>query len=203
MTSPHNATDRKILVIRGGAAGDFILTLPVLAALRLRFPQHRLEILGYPSIAALAVAAGLADDASALESPRFTGLFVPNGSWPAEVSAWFSGFELIISYLHDPGDIFRSNAARCSSALFIAGPHRPDETLAVHAAELLLRPLQAVGIRGADPRPRLPLPATRPSSTCRSRFDNTASLSWISESSALRWAWSASWLSVDLSAASN
>jgi ADP-heptose:LPS heptosyltransferase len=155
-----NAIVRKILVVRGGALGDFILTLPVLAALRLRFPQHRLEVLGYPSIAALAVAAGLADDVSALESPRFTGLFVPNGSWSGEVSAWFSGFEWIISYLHDPGDIFRRNVARCSAAPFIAGPHRPDETLAVHAAGLLLRPLQALGIHGADPRPRLPLPAT-------------------------------------------
>jgi heptosyltransferase III len=162
MTSLDNATDGKILVVRGGAVGDFILTLPVLAALRLRFPHHRLEILGYPSIASLAVAAGLADDVSALESPRFTGFFVPNGSWPAEVAAWFSGFDWIVSYLHDPGGMFRSNVARCSSAPFIAGPHRPDETLAVHAAELLLRPLQALGIRGADPRPRLPLPAAPP-----------------------------------------
>jgi ADP-heptose:LPS heptosyltransferase len=160
MSTLDNATARKILVIRGGALGDFILTLPVLAALRLRFPQHRLEILGYPSITSLAVAAGLADDVSALESPRFTGFFVPNGSWSGEVAAWFSGFDWIISYLHDPGDIFCSNVARCSSAPFIAGPHRPDETLAVHAAELLLRPLQALGIRGADPCPRLPLPAT-------------------------------------------
>jgi heptosyltransferase-2 len=160
MTSLDNATARKILVIRGGAVGDFILTLPVLAALRLCFPRHRLEILGYPSAASLAVAAGLADDVSALESPRFTGFFVPNGAWSAEVAAWFSGFDWIISYLHDPGDIFRSNVARCSSAPFIAGPHRPDETLAVHAAGQLLRPLQALGIRGADPRPRLPLPAT-------------------------------------------
>ncbi len=160
MTYPNNTANQRILVIRGGALGDFILTLPVLAALRLRFPQHRLEILGYPSVASLAVAAGLADAVSALESPRFTGFFVPNGAWSAEVAAWFSGFDWIVSYLYDPGDIFRSNVARCSSAPFIAGPHRADETLAVHAAELLLRPLQALGIRGADPRPRLPLPAT-------------------------------------------
>jgi ADP-heptose:LPS heptosyltransferase len=162
MTSLDNATDERILVIRGGALGDFILTLPVLAALRLRFPRHRLEILGYPSVASLAVAGGLADDVSALESPRFAGFFVPNGSRPAEVAAWFSGFDCIVSYLHDPGNIFRSNVARCSSAPFIAGPHRPDESLAVHAAELLLRPLQALGIRGADPRPRLRLPALPP-----------------------------------------
>jgi ADP-heptose:LPS heptosyltransferase len=133
-----------------------------LAALRRRFPQHRLEILGYPTVASLAVAVGLADECSAVESPQLGGFFVANGSWSAEVAAWFSGFELIISYLYDPGEIFRFNVARCSSARFIAGPHRPDETLAVHATELLLRPLQALGIHGADPCPRLPLPAVPP-----------------------------------------
>ena len=148
----------KILVIRGGAVGDFILTLPVLAALRRHYPEYRLEVLGYPSIAALAVAGGLADDVSAVESPRFAGLFVPNGSWPDEAGAWFSGFESIISYLHDPQGVFQANVARCSPARFVAGPHRPDEGEGVHAAELLLRPLQALGIRGADAQPRLALP---------------------------------------------
>ncbi len=36
----------KILVIRGGAIGDFILTLPAIAALRQRFPWAQLEVLG-------------------------------------------------------------------------------------------------------------------------------------------------------------
>jgi heptosyltransferase III len=153
------ATDRKILVIRGGALGDFILTLPVLAALRRRFPQHRLEILGYPSVAALAVAGGLADDVSAIESPPFTGFFVQNGSWADEVAAWFAGFDWVISYIHDPQGIFQANVARCGGSNFIVGPHRPDETLEVHAAEQLLQPLQTLGIRKANPRPRLPFPA--------------------------------------------
>jgi len=164
MAGLENTGKGGILVVRGGALGDFILTLPVLAALRLRFPRRRLEILGYPSAASLAVAAGLADDVAALESPRLAGFFVPDGSWPAEVAAWFAGFECILSFLHDPAGVFRSNLARCSSANFIAGPHRPDESLGIHATELLLRPLQALGIRGADPRPRLPLsaPLARP-----------------------------------------
>jgi len=154
-------------VIRGGALGDFILTFPVLAALRRRYPRHRLEILGYPSVASLAVAAGLADDATALESPRFAGFFVTNGSWPAEAGAWFSGFGCIVSYLHDPQGVFRSNVARCSSTLFIAGPHRPDETAGVHAAEQLLLPLQALDIRGVDALPRLPLPVVPPAAPPR------------------------------------
>ena len=34
----------RILVVRGGAIGDFVLTLPVLAALRRQFPQAHLEV---------------------------------------------------------------------------------------------------------------------------------------------------------------
>ncbi len=44
----------RILVIRGGAIGDFVLTLPALKALRDAWPQARIEILGYKHIAALA-----------------------------------------------------------------------------------------------------------------------------------------------------
>ena len=35
----------KILVIRGGAIGDFILTLPAIAALRGQFPEARLAVI--------------------------------------------------------------------------------------------------------------------------------------------------------------
>ena len=41
----------RILVIRGGAIGDFILTLPAIAALRRRFSDAHIEVLGYPHIA--------------------------------------------------------------------------------------------------------------------------------------------------------
>ena len=44
----------RILVIRGGAIGDFILTLPALKALRDARPQAHIEILGYKHIAVLA-----------------------------------------------------------------------------------------------------------------------------------------------------
>ncbi|MEY5016502.1 MAG: hypothetical protein RIS92_2860, partial [Verrucomicrobiota bacterium] len=47
------AASGSILVIRGGALGDFILTLPAIGALRRAFPESRLEILGYPRIAGL------------------------------------------------------------------------------------------------------------------------------------------------------
>jgi ADP-heptose:LPS heptosyltransferase len=145
----------KILVIRGGALGDFIVTLPVLAALRREFPECRLEILGSPAFASLALMEGLADAVSDLGSMRFSGCFSQAGA-SMETAAYFAGFDLIISYLHDPNGIFRDNVTNCSCARFIVGPNRPDETLGIHATEIFLQPLC---IADADPRPRLTLPS--------------------------------------------
>ena len=44
----------RFLIIRGGAIGDFILTVPVMAAIREQWPAAHLEVLGYPHIADLA-----------------------------------------------------------------------------------------------------------------------------------------------------
>ena len=161
-------SQRRILVIRGGALGDFILTLPVLAALRRHFPSHALDLLAARRPAALALAGGLADRVSALDSPALAGFFAPGGSWPEPMTAYFAGFELIVSYLFDPEKIFQSNVSRCSQARFIPGPHRPDQAPGLHATQALLRPLETLGIRRADPRPRLilPAPAQRPANDC-------------------------------------
>jgi len=149
--------ENKILVIRGGAIGDFILTLPVLAALRRQFPQTRLEVLGYPHIARLAVAGGLADDARPIESRALAGFFARGGGLDPALQDYFASFAIILSYLYDPDGIFQSNVARCTRAQFIPGPHRPDEAAGLHATEVFLQPLERLAIFDADPVPRLPL----------------------------------------------
>src|SRR5881397_2890238 len=99
----------KILVIRGGAIGDFILTLPVLAALRAQFPEARLEVLGYPHIAQLALAGGLVDAVQPIESRALAGFFARGGELAAGLRDYFSGFDIIVSYLYDPDEIFQAN----------------------------------------------------------------------------------------------
>ena len=148
-----------ILVIRGGAIGDFILTLPVLAALRRHYREAGIEVLGYPHIAQLAMAGGLADAVHSIESRALANFFARNGQLDQSLEQFFSGFTVIVSYLFDPDGIFESNVARCSRARFIAGPHRPDETQAVHASESLLKPIEQLGIRNPDPVPYLSIPA--------------------------------------------
>lgn len=151
----------KILVIRGGAIGDFILTLPVLAALRQQFPNARLEVLGYPHIAQLALLGGLADQVQSIEARPLAGFFAQRSSLDGRLAEYFAGFALIISYLYDPDNVFQENVARCSKAQFIAGPHRPNENESVHATDVFLKPLERLAIFDADAAPRINLNAAR------------------------------------------
>ncbi|MGO8837004.1 MAG: glycosyltransferase family 9 protein [Limisphaerales bacterium] len=145
----------KILVIRGGAIGDFILTLPAIAALRRQFPQAHLEVLGYPHIAQLAVAGGLVDRVQPIEARGLAGFFARAGTLEPDLMDYFSEFDLVISYLYDPDEIFKANVCRCPVGQFIAGPHRPDEAAEIHATRVFLKPLERLAIFDADPVPRL------------------------------------------------
>jgi len=153
----------KILVIRGGAIGDFILTLPAVAALRRQFPQAHLEVLGYPHIAQLALAGGLVDRVQPIEARALAGFFARHGELAGPWRDYFSGFDIVISYLYDPDEIFQANVRRCFHGQFIQGPHRPDERETIHAAHVYLRPLERLAIFDADAVPRLsvnPRPST-------------------------------------------
>ncbi len=145
----------KILVIRGGAIGDFILTLPAVAALRRRFANSHLELLGYPHIAQLAFAAGLVDCVRPIEARGLASFFARGGPLPDDLKDYFSEFDVIVSYLYDPDGIFRENIGRCSFALFIQGPHRPGATDVVHATEVFLKPLERLAIFNAPNIPQL------------------------------------------------
>jgi heptosyltransferase III len=147
----------RILVIRGGAIGDFVLTLPVLTALRQQFPQCHLEVLGYPHITRLALQGGLADNTRSIESGSLARFFAPDTDLDEDWASYFARFALVVSYLYDPDAVFQSNVARCSRAQFIACPHRPNEQFAIHATDTFLQPLERLTIFGADPVPRLKL----------------------------------------------
>lgn len=147
----------KILVIRGGAIGDFILTLPAIAALRQQFPQAHLEVLGYPHIVQLAEASGLVNRVQPIEARGLAGFFARDGELSEDLRDYFSEFNIIISYLYDPDEIFKTNVVRCSPGQFIEGAHRPDEADKTHATQVFLKPLERLAIFGADNVPRLAL----------------------------------------------
>lgn len=143
----------RILVIRGGAIGDFILTLPAIGLLRRRFPQGHLEILGYKHIAALAENRFYADATRSIEYGQLARFFAKGAELPSALVDYFHGFDLIVSYLFDPDQIFETNLRRCGTFEFICGPSKPEEQ--AHASAQLAAPLDSLGLRLPEDAARL------------------------------------------------
>src|SRR5436309_2806288 len=139
----------RILVIRGGAIGDFILTLPALKALRDARPQAHMEILGYKHIAVLAEERFHAQAVRSIEYGPLARFFARNSELPAELADYLASFDLIVSYLYDPDGIFEKNLRRCGVENLICGPARIVEN-AGHAARQLARPIEQLGINVVD-----------------------------------------------------
>lgn len=130
---------QRALVIRGGALGDFLLTLPVLAALRESAPSARIDALAYPSFARLASATKIIDAARSIEYGPLAGFFSRGAELNPELRKYFGSFDLIVSYLYDPDGIFAENIASCGAQRFLAGPSRLSEKS--HAIDQLAAPL--------------------------------------------------------------
>lgn len=138
----------RILVIRGGAIGDFILTLPALKALRDAHPTAHIEILGYKHIAALADNRFYANAVRSMEYAPLSRLFAKDAELPPELREYFSSFDLVISYLHDPDEICLTNVKRCGVRQIVCGPAKIDNDS--HAARQLAQPIEQLGINVAD-----------------------------------------------------
>ena len=135
---------KRILVIRGGAIGDFVLTLPAIKLLRDRLPRARIEILGYTHIAALAEKRFYADAICSIESGALATFFAEDATLYGELIEYFSSFDLIVSYLFDPDKIFATNLTRCRIKRLIAGPSKLTDH--EHAAHQLARPLEQMNL---------------------------------------------------------
>ena len=164
------STAPRVLVIRGGAIGDFILTLPAIRLLRENLAACHLEVLGYPGIADLALTAGLADAVRSLGHREMAPLFAPGAPVSDDVAAYLRSFNLVVSYLFDPDGHFRGNLERLGVKTLIECPHRIQPGQGPAAAQLA-RPLERLALFLDDPAPRFP--------------DLTASLDPDSDSAAL------------------
>jgi heptosyltransferase-3 len=159
-----DAPFHRALVIRGGALGDFVLTLPVLQALRAAAPSARLEVLAYPGLAALAQSAGIIDDARSIEYGPLAGFFTRGTVLDPALRTYFGSFDLVISYLYDPDGIFLENVRAAGAKRILTGPHRPQ--LTAHAIDQLAAPLAELGVPLAGRAVRLSVtPTAQPAPT--------------------------------------
>ena len=144
----------RFLVLRGGAIGDFLLTLPALQALRERWPKAYVEIIGYPHIANLALAGDLADHIDSLDRAEMVHFFSPKPSFSPRQAEHIASFDVIISFLHDPGGTVRNNLELAGAKQVIYGSPLVKEG---HASAHLAKPLEALALYAQDTPPCLRL----------------------------------------------
>jgi heptosyltransferase III len=141
----------QIVVLRGGALGDIVLTLPILQALRGFYPGAFITFVApYPQAV---LARSYADQILDLNSASLVGLFNPEAILPDQVLASLRA-DLVLSYLSDPDRIIGPKLNSSANAKFLQGPFRLDLERRP-AVEQLAQPLRALGIRSIDPIPRL------------------------------------------------
>lgn len=142
----------RILIIRGGAIGDFILTLPAIGLIREAFPDAWIEILGYRHILEIANRRHYADATRSIEYAALAAFFHPTGDLPGELCEYFAGFQQVVSYLYDPDGIFSANLHRSGVKNLISGPAKLDGS--THAARQLAAPLEKLALFLEDPSAR-------------------------------------------------
>ena len=137
---------RKILVLRGGALGDFIVTLPALALLRRRWPDARVELIGNATAAQLAQANGLLDIAHSQHEARWAALF-GRAQLPADFTTWLASFDLVLNFWPDPDGELRQRFPLHAGQIFLAAPAMPERApAAAHYCE----PLRALGLEPSE-----------------------------------------------------
>ncbi len=141
-----------ILFIRGGALGDFIVTLPALRLVREQWPKAHIEWLGYPRHATLGLTRYYLDAVRNVDTGPLDGFFIPNGVLDPDLSDYFGDFDLVVSYFYDPDQIFQSNLKRCHVPNLLTWS---PQVVQAPAARHFCEPLRAVGLETEDFTSRL------------------------------------------------
>ena len=149
----------RILILRGGALGDFLVTLPALGLLRTKWPDARIELVGHASAAGLGVAGGYLDAVYSQHEARWGALFsAASAELPSALLVWLAEFDLIINYWPDSdGTLVRCFPLRAGQQ-FLSAPAMP---LLAPAARHFCEPLRALGLSTTDFRSRLRFPAAK------------------------------------------
>lgn len=136
---------KSILILRGGALGDLIVTLPLCEALRQRWPLARIELCGNRTAGALAVAAGLLDAIHDQNEARWSLLYSVD-ALPAALEGWLRGFDLILSFWPDPANDLGRRFPLRPDQVFLTGTALPRTQ---PASAHFVAPLQPLGITKA------------------------------------------------------
>jgi len=144
----------RILVLRGGALGDFLVTLPALGLLRTRWPAARIELAGNARAADLGILGGYLDAVHSQDESRWSGLFA-HAPLPSAFAGWLGEFDLVVNYWPDSDRALARRFPIRPGQSYLAASARPA---VAPAARHFCEPLLALGLGTDDFRGRLPMP---------------------------------------------
>ncbi|HJT57910.1 MAG TPA: glycosyltransferase family 9 protein [Ktedonobacteraceae bacterium] len=126
-----------IFVIRPGAIGDVLLTLPVLRALREAHANPHITLVSNAVVLPLALASRIVDEGLDYQESRWSELFSDAGIRSPAVRGLLAHTNLAICWLRDPDSIVERNVREAGVQRVIVAPGRPPEGAHVHIVEYL------------------------------------------------------------------
>ena len=141
-----------ITIFRGGAIGDFVLTLPAIDAVRRAFPAADLRLIGRPATLALGPAASILDG----EDPRLIPLHRA-GPLPPATRQLFAATQRVLAYAVDAQQHFGPQLRRAVAGPVLLWDPRPPADFRGHIVDHLLRPLRQWGLPVCDHTPHIEL----------------------------------------------
>ena len=135
----------RILVIRRGAIGDVIITLPTFGILREYHPDAYIQVIGNGEYWEIAHKRYYVDAMSAGETKLIPELYSKDGKPSKEITDYFSSFDLILAYINDPKRIVKENLKRIGGKRILVCPPFPkgDD---LHAADYTALILREIGL---------------------------------------------------------
>lgn len=146
-------------MLRGGALGDFVVTIPALRLLREHWPEAHIALAGNSRAAELGRLAGLVDQVYSQHEGRWAQLF-SGASLSSDFEGWLAGFELVVSFWPDPDGALARHFPIAPGQHFCAGAAMPASAPAARHYCEALRPL-GLAVDHADFRSRLDLGVSR------------------------------------------
>ena len=141
-----------ITIFRGGAIGDFVLTLPAINAVRRSFPTADLRLIGHPATLALGPAASVLDS----EDPRLIPLH-RDGPLPPATHQLFAATQRVLAYAVEAQQLFGPQLRRAVTGPVLLWDPRPPADFRGHIVDHLLSPLRQWGLPVCDCTPHIEL----------------------------------------------
>lgn len=147
----------RILVIRPGALGDVLLTLPALQALQSTFRGAEVHLMGDLGVIDWLPGRSVVAAVSSFDRADLAALFQLDAVPAEALQRFLASFELILSYAAPPQHVFSRSLARWARGRVVPFDARPHPGIRIHMSEHLQQPLRRLGLQPTAEPPQLRL----------------------------------------------